>query len=128
MSISRGLIFHLDGLDSPVEAWEKLIIFFGLKNEIQSYQLENQLFILDPSNFSSIQDFLCRFKTLRFLLEDWKVKKEEDNLIYGIISNLGPIYYLFVFTFHSTREVLLSSGTKYKSPSFDAFYDSLIRE
>ena len=34
ISISLDLIFHLDGLDSPVEPWEKLHTIFGLKNEI----------------------------------------------------------------------------------------------
>lgn len=37
MSISPDLWFHLDGLDSLVEAWEKLNTVFGLKNEIQNY-------------------------------------------------------------------------------------------
>jgi hypothetical protein len=34
LSISLDLIFHLDGLDSPVKVWEKLNDVFGLKNEI----------------------------------------------------------------------------------------------
>ena len=51
MSISSNLRFHLDGLDSPVEAWEKWHNVFGLKNEIRAYQLENELLTLDPSNF-----------------------------------------------------------------------------
>ena len=41
MSISPDLIFHLDGEDSPVKAWEQLNKFFGIKNEIQAFQLEN---------------------------------------------------------------------------------------
>jgi hypothetical protein len=56
MSISPDLIIHLDGLDSLVEAWEKLNTVFGLKNEIQTYQLENELHILYPSNFPYIED------------------------------------------------------------------------
>jgi len=35
---------------------------------------------------------------------------------------------VFVSTFHSTREAFISQGQDYKSPSFDAFCDSLIRE
>ena len=34
MPISPDLRFHLDGLDSPIEAWEKLNNFFGFKIEI----------------------------------------------------------------------------------------------
>ena len=65
MSISPDLRFHLDGLDSPVEAWEKLHKVFGLKNEIRAYHLENELLTLDPSNFPSIEDYLSKFKTLK---------------------------------------------------------------
>ena len=35
---------------------------------------------------------------------------------------------MFVSTFHSTRETFISQGQDYKSPSFDAFCDYLIRE
>lgn len=100
----------------------------SLKNEIQAYQLENELLTLVPSSFSSIEDFLYFLKTLRLILECCKVKKEDDSLIYGILSKLGPIYSLFLSTFHSTREALIYAWTKYKAPSFDALYDSLIRE
>ena len=34
MFISPDLRFHLDSLDSPIEAWEKSNKVFGLKNEI----------------------------------------------------------------------------------------------
>ena len=37
MSISPDLRFHLDGLDSLVEAWETLNTVFGLKNEIEAF-------------------------------------------------------------------------------------------
>ena len=33
MSISPNLRIPLDGLDSPIEAWEKLNTIFGVKNE-----------------------------------------------------------------------------------------------
>ena len=56
MSISPDLRFHLDGLDSPVKAWEKLNSVFGIKNEIRAFQLENELLTLNPSNFPSIED------------------------------------------------------------------------
>ena len=44
------------------------------------------------------------------------------------ISKLGPAYSVFVSTFHSTRTAFISQEQAYKSPSFDAFCDSLIRE
>ena len=55
MYILPDLRFHLDGVDSPVEAWEKLNSIFGIKNEIQAFQLENDLLTLDLSNFPSME-------------------------------------------------------------------------
>ena len=83
---------------------------------------------MDPNNFSSIEDFLSKFKTLRLLLELRKVKKDDGSLIYCILSKLCPSYSVFVSAFHSTMEAIISSGTTYKNPFFDAFCDSLIRE
>lgn len=128
MSITPNLRFHLEGLDSPVEAWKMFNIVFGLKNKIQAYLLENELITLGPNNFSYIENFLPKFRTLRFFLEGCKVKKVDDGLVYGNLSKLEPIYSTFVSTFHSTREALIIEGTTYTTPSFDAFYDSLIRE
>ena len=58
MSISPYLRFHLEGEDSPIKAWEKLNSVFGIKNEIRAFQIENEVFTLDPSNFPSIEDYL----------------------------------------------------------------------
>ena len=68
MFISPDLIFHLDGKDSLVKAWKKLNSIFGIKNEIRSFQVENELLTLDPSNFPSMEDYLSKFKTLKILL------------------------------------------------------------
>jgi hypothetical protein len=128
MSISPDLRFHIAGLDTPHEAMKQLAKVFGIKNEIRSHQLENELLTLDPNNFSCIEDFLSKFKTLRYLLEGVKVKKDDGNLIYSILTKLGPAYSVFVSTFHSTREAFICQGQAYKAPSFDSFCDSLIRE
>eukprot|EP00253_Pinus_taeda_P033909 PITA_33909 len=128
MSIYPDFRFHIAELDTPNEAMKQLTKFFGIKNEIRHHQLENKLLTLDPNNFSFIEDFLSKFKTLRILLEGVKVKKEDGSLIYSILVKLGPAYSVFVSTFHSTRKAFISQGQDYKSPSFDAFCDSLIRE
>ena len=128
MSIAQDLRFHIQEIDSPNEAMKKLNIVFGIKNEIRAHQLENELLTLDLNNFSSIEDFLSKFKTFRLLLEYCKVKKEDGSLVYYILAKLGPAYSVFVSTFHSTREALISQGTPYKSPCFDSFCDSLRRE
>eukprot|EP00253_Pinus_taeda_P026485 PITA_26485 len=128
MSISPDLRFHIAELDTPHEALEQITKVFGIKNEIRAHQLENELLTLDPNNFSCIEDFSSKFKTLRYLLEGVKVKKEDSNLIYSILTKLGPAYSVFVSTFHSTREAFICQGKDYKALSFDSFCDSLIRE
>ena len=128
MSISPDLRFHISELDTPDKALEQLTKVFGIKNELRAHELENELLTLNPNDFSCIEDFLSKFKTIRLLLEGVKVKKADSALIYCILSKLGPAYSVFVSTFHYTREAFISQGTYYKSPSFDSFCDSLIRE
>ena len=128
MSIAQDLRFHILDIDTLDEALEKLKTIFGVQNQIWAHQLENELLTLDPNNFSSIEDFLSKFKTLRILLEGCKVKKDDGSLIYSILAKLDPAISVFVSTFHSTREAIISSGTAYKNLSFDAFCNSLVRE
>jgi len=89
ISISPNLRFHIAEIDTLDEEMKKFNKVFGIKNEIRAHQLENELLMLDPNNFSSIRDFLSKFKTLRFLLEGIKVKKEYGSLIYSILTKIG---------------------------------------
>ena len=41
LSISRDLLFHLDGLTSPNEVWEKVVDIFGKTDEMRGHQIEN---------------------------------------------------------------------------------------
>ena len=61
LSISRDLLFHLDGLKSPNEVWEKLVEFFGKTNEMRGHQIENELISLSPYNstFPSLKPLFC---------------------------------------------------------------------
>ena len=104
----------------------KLKSVFGKHNEIRSHQLENGLISLNPSNFSCIQDYLSKYKTLRILCEEWKIKKENKQCIYHILSKLGSMYSGFVSTFYSMKESL--TATSYQEPILESFCDSLIRE
>ena len=103
MSISTDLRFHISGIDEPDKAWEKLESVFCKHNEIQGHQLENELISLNPSDFSCIQDYLSKYKTLRLLCEECKIKKEDKQCIYHILSKLGPAYSIFVSTFYSMK-------------------------
>ena len=53
--ISRDLLFHIKGLKSPKEAWEKLEFLFGKQDDLRGHILENELISLQPSTFETIQ-------------------------------------------------------------------------
>jgi hypothetical protein len=125
MSISPDLRFHLQEIDDPDEAWEKLESVFGKHNIIRAHQLENQILTLSPNDFSCIEDYLSKFKTLRILCEECNIKLEEERCIYIILSKLGSAYSVFVSTFYAMREAL---GKAYQKPTLESFCDALIRE
>ena len=55
LSISKDLLFHLDGLTSPNEVRGKLKNLFGNTYEMRGNQLANELISLIPSSFESLQ-------------------------------------------------------------------------
>ena len=63
---------------------------------------------------------------LRLLCAECKIKKEDKQCIYHILSKLGPAYSVFVSTFYSMKESL--NATSYQEPTLESFCDSLIRE
>ena len=52
--ISQDLLFHIEGLRTPKEAWENIEILFGKQDEIRGHILENELIALHPSSFELI--------------------------------------------------------------------------
>jgi hypothetical protein len=125
MSISLDLRFHLQSIDKPKEAWENIESLIGKHNIIQAHQLENQEVTLITSDFSCIEDYLSKFKTLRTLCEECKIKIDKDCCIYLILSKLGSAYSVFVSTFYAIQDAL---GTTYIKSTIDNFFDVLIRE
>jgi hypothetical protein len=126
ISISPDLRYHIQDIDDPEEAWEKIESVFGKLNIIRAQQLENQILTLSPSDFSCLGDYLSRFKTLRILCEECKIKMEEECCIYLILSKLGSAYFVFVSTFYAMREAL--GEESYEKPTLESFCASLIRE
>ena len=53
-SISRDLLFHIDGLTSPNELWENILDIFGKIYEMRGHEIENELISLSPSSFESL--------------------------------------------------------------------------
>ena len=103
LSISRDLLFHLDGLTSPNEVWEKLEEIFGKIDEMRRHQIENELISLSPSSFESLQLYFSKFKALVLQLKQCGIEKKEDQLVLAILSKLGLDYSVFVSTFHATK-------------------------
>ena len=64
LSISRDLLFHLDGLTSSNEVWEKLVDIFGKTDDMRGHQIENELISLSPNSFESLQLYFYKFKAL----------------------------------------------------------------
>ena len=62
--ISRDLLFHVDGLTSPNEVWEKLVEIFGNTDEMRGHKIENELISLSPNNFKSLQLYFPSLKPL----------------------------------------------------------------
>ena len=100
MSISTDLRFHISGIDEPNLAWEKLEFVFSKHNEIQVHQLENEFFSLNPNDFSCIQDYLSKHKTIRLLCAECKIKKEDKHVFIIFFPNL-ELHILFLYL-HST--------------------------
>jgi hypothetical protein len=98
---------------------------FGKHSIIREQQLENQVLTLSSSDFSCIEDYLSKFKTLRNLCEECKIKIDEDHCIYLILSKLCSAYSVFVSTFYAMQEAL---GEAYQKPNLENFCDALIRE
>jgi hypothetical protein len=98
---------------------------FGKHNIIRAQQLENQVLTLSPSDFSCIEYYLSKFKTLRSLCEECKIKIDKDRCIYLILYKLGSAYFVFVSTFYAMQEAL---RTTYQKPTLENFCDALIRE
>ena len=64
LSISRDLLFHLDGLTSPNKVWENIVDIFGKTNEMRGNQIKNELISLSPSSFESLQLYFSKSKAL----------------------------------------------------------------
>ena len=54
LSISKDLLLHLSGSNTPKEVWEQLAKIFGNQDDLRAYQLENELISLNLRNFDTI--------------------------------------------------------------------------
>ena len=71
--ISRDLLFHLEGLRTPKEAWEKLEVLFNKQDEFLGHILENELVALHPNSFETVHQFFTKFKSLALQCKQCKI-------------------------------------------------------
>ena len=64
LSISRDFLFHINGLKTPKEIWDRLATLFDKQDDLRIYQLENELIYLNPAKFKTMNDFITKFKHL----------------------------------------------------------------
>ena len=125
MNISEGLLFHLDGLNTPRAMWDKFSTLFGTMNQFRILQIDAEFTSLIPESFASIEDFLMKFKSLRSMLQVARKTKSDDEYIFLILSKLRGPYQIFTSTFYSTMDAL---GARHVMPSFETFCAQLTRE
>ena len=80
LSISKYLLFRLDGLTSPNELWEKIQTLFGKTDEMRGHQLENEIISLSPRKFESLQFYFSKFKSLVLKLKQCGIEKKDEQL------------------------------------------------
>ena len=124
LSISKYLLFHINGLKTPNDIWDILATLFDKQDDLRIYHLQNELISLHPDNFETMNDFFTKFKHLVFQLKLCKVYKEDDQLILAILSKLGADYLFFVSTFHSRN----LTTPNWRMPTLNAFIESLTHE
>ena len=64
LSISRDLVFHIDGLKSPNEVWENIEELFGNIDDMRGHKIKNELISFSSSSFESLQLYSSKFKAL----------------------------------------------------------------
>ena len=120
----QNLLFHLEGLRTPKESWEKLDSLFNKQDELQGHILENELVSLHPSSFETIEQFFSKFKSLVLQCRQCGIERKDEHNVLSILKKLGPKYSVHVCMFHSKQESFLD----WKLPSLDSFSESLIKQ
>ena len=51
------------------EAWDKLEQLYGKMDEEKGFQIEDDLLLLDPKNYDTIQDFIIKSMSIEHFLK-----------------------------------------------------------
>ena len=103
--ISRDILFHLEGLRTPRESWEKLDSLFNKQYELRGHILENELVSLHPSSFETIEQLFTKFKSLILQCRQCGIEWKDEQNVLSILNKLCPEHSVFVSIFHSKQEI-----------------------
>jgi hypothetical protein len=124
LNISPDLLIHVDACKTPNDVWKKLKDLLGKQDNLRGHQMENDIHALNPSDFETLQDYY-NFKTFLSHVRTCGIDKKYEELIFSIQSKIGPEYYVYTSSFHTTK---LAMGSTWKISSLDEFMESLIHE
>jgi len=80
---------------------------------------------LRPRNFETLQDYFSNFKNSLQPDKTCGIDRKDESIILSILWNLGPEYFVFIYSFHTTS---ISMGKYWKISSMDDFIESLIHK
>ena len=64
LGTSREILFHIETIGTPNEVWVKFESLFGKTDEMRGHHLENELILLSPADYETIEDLFTKFKEL----------------------------------------------------------------
>ena len=103
--ISRDLLFHLEGLRTPRESWEKLDSLFNKQDEIQGHILENELVSLHPNSLKTIEKLFSKFKSLVLQCRQYGIERKDEHNVLSMLIKLGPEYSVYVSVSFQARKL-----------------------
>ena len=87
--ISRDILFHLEGLETPIESQDNLENLFGKQDELRGYLQENELVALHPSSFETSKKFFTKFQCLALQCRQCGIERKDEQNFLSILSKLG---------------------------------------
>ena len=107
------LFFHISSFKEA-----KLEALYGKVDEEKGFQIEDDILLLIPKNFDTIQDYINKSNEFRALLKDCGNTMKDDRLIHHIQERLSFEYASFVLSYNTHR---LTMESFFQKPKFDGF-------
>jgi hypothetical protein len=125
LRISPDLLFHVNTCKTPNDVWIKLKDLLGKQDNLRGHHLENDLHAINPRYLETLKDYYYKFKTFLSHVKACVIDNKDEELIFSILTKLGPEYFVYTSSFHTTILVMWST---WKIPSLDDFMESVIHE